>query len=434
MGKASRRKKARRAARRPQAPRTGARVLRLAIPAVGAALLLAGLGLWSYQRGSAEPASAIAPLPDPDVSRMTAPVARAIRQARTAALTRRDSAEAVGRFGQVCHAHALYDAAAACYEIARQLSPGEFRWVYLLAGVEELRGAADDRIEELFRAAIFLAPGYAPAHVRYGDALLRLGRWAEARDAYAAAVQRDPDLTLAHRGLGQAALLLQDGATALEHLQQAAQLAPDDRITQVALARVYTILGQSEEADEAARKAETLSGEARIADQIFFEMERLAVNPASLSERAARNLREGNYDKAIEALTLLGESAGTAVNKQLAFARKQRANQLAFGGDSGAALAEFERAASLAPTDPEIEHNWGTVLLRSGKLAEARTHFEKAIQLDPRSADSLYNLGVVLEGLGRSEEAIEHFTAAAAINPRHVAAGRLAELGVTSKP
>ena len=82
--------------------------------------------------------------------------------------------------------------------------------------------------------------------------------------------------------------------------------------------------------------------------------------------------------------------------------------------------------------DPEIQHNWGTVLLRRGALEEARRQFEKAIELDPQSADSLYNLGVVLEGLGRTDEAIERFTAAAAINPRHLAAERLAELGVVS--
>ena len=135
----------------------------------------------------------------------------------------------------------------------------------------------------------------------------------------------------------------------------------------------------------------------------------------------------------IEALTLLEESGEASVSKQLAFAHKQRANQLAFGGDFDAALLEFEDAARLGPTDPEIEHNWGTVLLRRGDLEEASRHFEKAIEFNPQSADSLYNLGVVLEGLGRPDEAIERFTAAAAINPQHVAAGRLTELGVASQ-
>ena len=428
----------------PAQGRAGLRRRGLAIAAVGAAVLVAGLGVWNlYRGGEATPrAGAQIPanvrlksaLPDPDTTSMTVPVARAIREAREAALAQPDSAEAAGRLGQVYHAHWLHDAAAACYEIARRLDPEDFRWVYLLAGVEEIRGAESGRVDQLFRAAIRRAPRFAPVYVRHADALLRLGRWSEARDAYAAAVERDPELVLAHRGLGQAALLLGDGPTALEHLEQAARLEPEDRIAQVALARVYALLDRGEQAAQAARKAETLSAEAGFPDPIFFEMESLAVDPQTLRERAARSLQEGAYVAAIQALTLLEESEGAAVRKQLGLARKLRANQLAFGGDFAAALAEFQRAARLSPTDPEIEHNWGTVLLRRGNLEEAGRHFENAIELNPLSADSLYNLGVVLEGLGRTDEAIRRFSAAAAINPQHVAAGRLAELGVTSQP
>ncbi|MEE8524680.1 MAG: tetratricopeptide repeat protein, partial [Thermoanaerobaculia bacterium] len=164
------------------------------------------LGVWNLDRGGDAIQPASASLPDPDTSSMTVPVARAIREARAAALAQPDSADAVGRLGQVYHAHGLYDAAAACYEIARKRAPDDFRWVYLLAGVEELRSAEGERVDELFRAAIRLLPRYPPVYVRHGDALLRLGRWAEARDAYAAAIERDPELALAQRGLGQTAL------------------------------------------------------------------------------------------------------------------------------------------------------------------------------------------------------------------------------------
>jgi tetratricopeptide (TPR) repeat protein len=263
--------------------------------------------------------------------------------------------------------------------------------------------------------------------------LLRLGRWSEARDAYAAAVELDPKLVLAHRGLGQAATLLGDGPAAVEHLEQAASLSPEDRIVQVALARAYTLVGRDDLAAEASHKAQALNSEASLPDQIYFEVGSLAVDPESLRGRLTRSLREGDYDTAFKAATLLEESGAPAARQQLALATKQRANQLAFADDFDGALAEYERAARLAPTDPEIEHNWGTVLLRRGDLEAAGRHFEKAIELNPQSADSLYNLGVVLEGLGRTDEAIARFTAAVAINPRHMAAERLTELGVVSE-
>jgi tetratricopeptide (TPR) repeat protein len=161
-------------------------------------------------------------------------------------------------------------------------------------------------------------------------------------------------------------------------------------------------------------------------------VENLAVDPESLRSRYAQALRQGDIDGAGAAAALLEESGDPAASRQLPLAVKQRANELAFAGDFDGALSTYEQAARLAPTDPEIEHNWGTVLLRRGDLDASAEHFERAIAIQPRSADSLYNLGVVLEQLGRKEEAIARFTAAAEIEPQHAAAQRLGELSLES--
>lgn len=224
--------------------------------------------------------------------------------------------------------------------------------------------------------------------------------------------------------------MLGDLATAIEHLEHAAVLSPRDRITQVALARAYAMMGYEDQAAEAARKAQAFKFEASLPDQVYFEIERLALDPETLRGRFSRSVQAGDYDAAFEAAKLLEESGASYARQQLAQASKQRANQLAFNGDFENALAEFERAVRYAPADPEIEHNWGTMLLRRGDLIQALHHFEKAFELNPLSTDSLYNLGVVLEGLGRIDEAIVRFNAAAAIDPQHMAAQRLLELGI----
>ena len=229
MGRASRRKRDRQHEPAPQPVIKGSPRRGLAIAAVNtviAVVLVVSIGVWKLEGGDDAIQPASVSLPNPDTSSMTVPVARTIREARAAALAQPDSADAVGRLGQVYHAHWLYDAAAACYEIAHKLAPENFRWVYLLAGAEELRGADGERVDELFREAIRLLPRYPPVYVRHADALLRIGRWAEARDAYAAAIERDPELAMGQRGLGQAALLMGDGAMAVEHLEQAARLEP----------------------------------------------------------------------------------------------------------------------------------------------------------------------------------------------------------------
>ena len=52
-----------------------------------------------------------------------------------------------------------------------------------------------------------------------------------------------------------------------------------------------------------------------------------------------------------------------------------------------AAHGYLSKAAELRPDDGTIQANLGEVLLRQGKLDEAKTHFEKAFQLDPKRKD-----------------------------------------------
>ena len=444
MGKASRRKKERAEAGAASAvrgrPATAGQDRRAsrkwaALATLAIVLLALGFGAWRlYGTGAEEPEPALV-LPAPDTSGMTAPVADAIESARRAALVNPRSARAVGHFGQVLHAHWMLEPAEQCYEIAHELAPEDFRWSYLRAGVAEILGADAEKTDLLFKEALQRAPpGFAPVFVRYADALMRLGRWTDARDYYAQAAALDPNLVLAHRGLGQAMIQLGDGVAAVEHLERAAGLSPNDRISRVALARAYALAGNDQRAAEISKEAEQARGSAPLPDPIFFEVERLAVDPESLRSRYASSIRRGDVDAAAEAARLLAESGEPAAGRQLPMAVKQRANQLAYAGDFDKALAAYEEAARLAPNDPEIEHNWGTVLLRRGELEAAAEHFERAVALNPDSADSLYNLGLALEGIGRDDQAIAHFRAAAAIEPQHPAAQRLAELGLTPEP
>jgi tetratricopeptide (TPR) repeat protein len=251
MGKASRRKRERFQAVSDPAAKTDDRSTArgampghklLKISAILAGMFALSLSTWLHfgseeGRSNSNPTIPDTVLPDPDTSEMTVPVERAIRDARQAALARPESAAVVGRLCQVLHAHWLYEEASDCYKVAHNLAPKEFRWVYLLAGVEEIRGADGERVDQLFRESIRLAPRFPPVYVRHADALLRFGRWSEARDAYAVAVELDPELVLAQRGLGQADILLGDGPAAVEHLERAASLSPGDRIVQIALTR-----------------------------------------------------------------------------------------------------------------------------------------------------------------------------------------------------
>ena len=109
--------------------------------------LALGYGLWSE-----EPQ-----VPDPDRSAMEPQVAAKIAEARGAVLGAPESHEAWGRYGMVLHAHRLEPDAAACYRRASELSPGVFRWQYLLAhalrnaDVDAALAAAEGAFKQLSR-------------------------------------------------------------------------------------------------------------------------------------------------------------------------------------------------------------------------------------------------------------------------------------------
>jgi len=55
--------------------------------------------------------------------------------------------------------------------------------------------------------------------------------------------------------------------------------------------------------------------------------------------------------------------------------------------DLETAFTYLNRAAELKPDDATIQANLGEVLLRQGKVEEAKTHLEQAFQLDPAQKD-----------------------------------------------
>lgn len=55
--------------------------------------------------------------------------------------------------------------------------------------------------------------------------------------------------------------------------------------------------------------------------------------------------------------------------------------------DLNAAFTNLSKAAELKPTDATVQANLGEVLLRQGKVDEAKTYLEKAFALDPGHND-----------------------------------------------
>ena len=71
-------------------------------------------------------------------------------------------------------------------------------------------------------------------------------------------------------------------------------------------------------------------------------------------------------------------------------------------GDTSAAIARLERAASLAPSASEIQNHLGLAYAAAGRDADALAAFERAVELDCGNEAAQQNLrGARLHALGQ---------------------------------
>ena len=64
----------------------------------------------------------------------------------------------------------------------------------------------------------------------------------------------------------------------------------------------------------------------------------------------------------------------------------------------------FAAAAALAPSDPSTRNNYGAILMRLGRTAEARTQFEASLKLNPDQPNALTNLGQLYFERGQPDD------------------------------
>jgi len=100
------------------------------------------------------------------------------------------------------------------------------------------------------------------------------------------------------------------------------------------------------------------------------------------------------------------------------FVHFRRGYVLAEKGDPKGALAAFNAALNLAPTDGLAHYNRGVALKALGKVEEATEAYRQTIRLSPGLAHAHNNLAVSLHGMGKVDEAITEYRRAIALDAR----------------
>ena len=306
---------------------------------------------------------------------------------------------AYGALGEVYQAYSLNAPARECYLNASKLAPKDFRWIYLLAKLDQLEGRVDDAIQR-FRAVNSLRPEFVAALVNLGNVYLELNRLDEAKTTFASALQKEANNPAAHYGLGQVALSKRTYAEAVEHFEKALALAPEANRIHYALAMAYRGLRNSEKTKFHLAQQGTVG--VRVADPMMDRLQELVQGARVHLVRGKIALEAKRYEEAArefrKAIAAQPDSVPAHINLGAAL------TQL---GDLKGAAEQFEKALLIDPNNVNAHHNLAVLLANEKKHEQAIVHLEKVLSLHPTDLGSRFFLSQQLLRVNRAEEALK---------------------------
>lgn len=358
------------------------------------------------------------PPPLPDLSRFAPAVRQQITEAYTsfrAALQREGSsgtaaAERYGEMGRLFHAYDLTEAAAVCYENARALSPGDFRWPYYLGHAYTARGASDQAIAS-FEEAVKLQPNDLPALVWLGELLLTSGRTEDARHRFDQALALDGASAPALVGLGRIALQDGDYRGAAARFERALALVPWASSIHYMLGMAYRGLGESARAE---RHIQQRGEIAVVAPDPLMDQVRALASAGKQAHRGRGMLaaETGHWAEAVQEFR-----AAVALEPQDPTSRVQLGLALWMSGDGTAAAEQYEEALRHDPDHATARYHRGVLSAQQADDAGAVEHLRAATRADPRVKGAWLNLAAALQRTGRQGEAAAAYEQVLALDP-----------------
>jgi Tfp pilus assembly protein PilF len=211
----------------------------------------------------------------------------------------------------------------------------------------------------LFARAVAVTRDNYLAHHAVGTELLRAGRPEEARPHFEEALRIKPSWPGAHFGLAEALSAEGEHAAALARYQAGLRLAPRNLRGRIGYGKALADAGRYEEAIHQLRRA----------------------------------LRKARGRQAARAHALLARS-------------------LAASDDLDGALEHYRTALELDPGYAEAHANFGSALLRAGRLVEAESELRRSLELGADSTGLRLALAESARALGHDAAAAAHYQAA----------------------
>ena len=372
------------------------------------AVVVLGLGT-VFLRGQT---ASLPELPQIDLTVFPSVIRGQVEKAYDAARAHPGDANASGEFGMLLDLYKRREFAAICYERARRLDPGVFRWAYYL-GV--LRAEQGDREEAVaaFRDALRLLPEYLPAWLKLAENLLATGSLKEAGRIYEMIIKEHPDAAEAYFGVGRIRAAEGDLSGAIESYRKACEIFPAYGAAHYSLAIAYRRLSDPQKSEEHLKLyAANKTLVPPIQDPLRDAMRVLDRGAASLLQRGIELEEAGRIEDSIaahlKALELDPELALAHANLIILYSRTKQPDK---------ALEHYRAAIHLNPHQADAHYNYGVLLMDQGRLTEAEQAFRSALEANPFHVEASNNLGAVLERQGRLDEALGYFEKAVERQP-----------------
>jgi tetratricopeptide (TPR) repeat protein len=310
--------------------------------------------------------------------------------------------EAYGVAGEHFQAYSLNSAARECYFNAGILLPLDFRWVYLLARIDQQEDRTDDAIRR-YRAARTLQPDYLAVPVNLGNIYLQLNRTEEAKESFTAALVINQNCAAALYGLGQVALSQKNYAGAIDKFEAALARAPGANRIHYSLGMAYRSLGEAEKTRAHLAQQGTVG--VQVSDPLLDSLEKLIKGERIHLIRGKAALEARRYSEAIDEFRL-----AITANRRSLPAHINLGAALVQTGDPRGATASFEEALRIDPANSNAHYNLAVLLANDNKHEAAISHFREVLSLDPKDAGARFYLARELLRAGQLDEALAEFS------------------------
>jgi tetratricopeptide (TPR) repeat protein len=275
--------------------------------------------------------------------------------------------------GELLWENAQLDEALAELEKVTAMQPRHLQARRTLALIYAAKGATADLAAELERVQD-LSPEDLDVKLDLGSAYQRMGANEKAIVAYEEVLKRQPKNVQALKLVGDCYRREHDPEKAIASYLKVRKLQPDDP-------RPYFLLGAAYQEAGDDTRAEAIFQDAQQFKRYLGEA---WINLGSIAYRRG-DLSKANWYLSRAVVRAPSRPKGHYNFALVLDAKKERDR----------ALDELKIAGDLDPEDAEIRYLAGVILLRQGRLDEAKAMFEEALKRKPDHADAKHNLALL---------------------------------------